>query len=87
MNDTERVTLRLPVQDLRDLDMFVETGEFANRSEAIRRAIKDFVRSRAKEVVAGMEARKELQRTYLELEGLKAQLEAQQEQLKKLLTK
>jgi len=87
VNDTERVTLRLPVQDLRDLDMFVETGEFANRSEAIRRAIKDFVRSRAKEVVAGMEARKELQRTYLELEGLKAQLEAQQEQLKKLLTK
>lgn len=87
MTDTERVTLRLPVQDLRDIDMFIETGEFSNRSEAIRRAIKDFVRSRAKEVVAGMEARKELQRSYLELETLKAQVEAQQDQLKKLLSK
>ncbi|HWG89428.1 MAG TPA: ribbon-helix-helix domain-containing protein [Candidatus Thermoplasmatota archaeon] len=87
MNDTERVTLRLPVDDLRDLDLLIEAGEFSNRSEAIRRAIKEFVRSRAKDVAAGLEARKELQRSFIELENLKAQVEAQQEQLKRLLTK
>jgi len=58
--ETERVTLRLPVQDLAALDAFVETGQFMNRSDVIRAAIKDFVRSRAKEVQEGVDAQKSL---------------------------
>lgn len=58
--ETERVTLRLPVQDLAALDIFVETGQFMNRSDVIRAAIKDFVRSRAKEVQEGVDAHKTL---------------------------
>lgn len=58
--ETERVTLRLPVQDLAALDAFVETGQFMNRSDVIRAAIKDFVRSRAKEVQEGVDAQKVL---------------------------
>lgn len=58
--ETERVTLRLPVTDLAALDIFVETGQFMNRSDVIRAAIKDFVRSRAKEVADGVDAQKVL---------------------------
>ena len=85
MNDSERVTLRLSVQDLQALDMFVGTGEFPNRSEVIRQAIKDFVRVHAKEVVEGMNARKALQDTFLQMQELKSQLEQQQKTLEKLM--
>lgn len=85
MTDTERVTLRLPVQDLQALDLFVGTGEFSTRSEVIRQAIKDFVRNHAKEVVEGMTARKQLQDTFLQMQELKAQLEQQQKVLEKLM--
>ena len=59
--ETERVTLRLPVNDLHSIDHFIEAGEFMNRSDVIRAAIKDFVRSRAKEVAEGVDAKKILQ--------------------------
>ena len=85
MNDSERVTLRLSVQDLQALDLFVGTGEFANRSEVIRQAIKDFVRNHAPKVVDGMNARKQLQDTFLQMQNLKAQLEEQQKLLEKLM--
>jgi Arc/MetJ-type ribon-helix-helix transcriptional regulator len=58
--ETERVTLRLPVNLLTDLDRFVEAGQFMNRSDAIRAAISDFVRSRAKEVEQSVAARASL---------------------------
>ncbi|MFA5862553.1 MAG: ribbon-helix-helix domain-containing protein [Candidatus Thermoplasmatota archaeon] len=58
--ETERVTLRLPVNLLSDLDRFVESGQYMNRSDAIRAAISDFVRSRAKEVEESVAARASL---------------------------
>jgi Arc/MetJ-type ribon-helix-helix transcriptional regulator len=58
--ETERVTLRLPVNLLSDLDRFVEAGQYMNRSDAIRAAISDFVRSRAKEVEQSVAARASL---------------------------
>ena len=89
--ETERVTLRLPVSDLAALDAFVETGQFMNRSDVIRAAIKDFVRSRAKEVQEGVDA----QKTLIDAAGRAAQLKelreefaarlSQLEDLKKLL--
>jgi len=56
--ETERVTLRLPVNDLALLDALVEAGEVMNRSEAIRAAIREFVRNRAPKVQEGVAARK-----------------------------
>ena len=56
--ETERVTLRLPVNDLALLDALVEAGEVMNRSDAIRAAIRDFVRNRAPKVQEGVAARK-----------------------------
>lgn len=69
--ETERVTLRLPVNDLALIDVFVGAGQFMNRSDVIRAAIKDFVRSRAKEVQDGLAAREAL----LESSGKASQLD------------
>lgn len=69
--ETERVTIRLPVSDLAALDAFVQGGEYMNRSDVIRDAIRDFVRSRAKEVAAGVDARKTLMDAVQENQNLK----------------
>lgn len=85
--ETERVTLRLPVSDLAALDIFVETGQFMNRSDVIRAAIKDFVRSRAKEVKEGIDAHKTLvesRQTAHDLKALREEFAAKMEQLTEL---
>lgn len=85
--ETERVTLRLPVTDLAALDIFVETGQFMNRSDVIRTAIKDFVRSRAKEVKEGVDAHKMLVESAQQAQDLKAlrdEFAAKMEQLQEL---
>ena len=85
--ETERVTLRLPVTDLAALDIFVETGQFMNRSDVIRAAIKDFVRSRAKEVREGIDAHQTLVETRAkarDLEVLRDEFKARLEELDEL---
>lgn len=39
----ERVTLRVPVQQLEMLDVLVELGDFPSVSEAIRTGVRDLV--------------------------------------------
>lgn len=39
----DRVTLRLPHQQVEEVEQLVERGEFPNRSEAIRAAVRDLV--------------------------------------------
>ena len=39
----ERVTLRIPKQQIEEVERMVETGEFPNRSEAIRAAVRDML--------------------------------------------
>jgi len=39
----ERVTLRIPEQQIEEVEQIVDTGEFPNRSEAIRSAVRDMV--------------------------------------------
>jgi Arc/MetJ-type ribon-helix-helix transcriptional regulator len=41
--DTQKITVRLPVQLIHAVDTFINMGEFASRSEAIRRALKKLV--------------------------------------------
>jgi Arc/MetJ-type ribon-helix-helix transcriptional regulator len=84
--ETERVTLRLPVNDLALIDAFVDAGEFMNRSDVIRAAIRDYVRSRAKVVSEGVEARKAVFASADEarkLEELRASIEELQRLVKK----
>ena len=37
----ERVTLRIPKQQIEEVEQMVETGEYPNRSEAIRAAVRE----------------------------------------------
>lgn len=39
----ERVTLRIPKQQVEAVEELVETGEYPNRSEAIRSAVRELV--------------------------------------------
>lgn len=88
--ETERVTLRLPVSDLQALDMFIQAGEYMNRSDVIRQAIKDFVSRRAPEVKQNLESKKTLMETVSQVQQLKELqevLRAQQAQLDRLMQK
>ena len=39
----ERVTLRIPKQQIDEVERLVDTGKFPNRSEAIRAAVRDMI--------------------------------------------
>ena len=39
----ERVTLRIPKQQIESVERMVETGEYPNRSEAIRCAVREML--------------------------------------------
>jgi len=47
----QRVTLRLPEQQLKMIDLLVEYGEFPSASEAIRTAIRDLIDQRSEKLV------------------------------------
>ena len=73
--ETERVTIRLTSTDLAALDAFVQSHQYMNRSDVIRDAIRDFIRSRAKEVQAGVDAHKTLIESAQQAQQLKAMRE------------
>ena len=39
----ERVTLRIPKEQIEEVEQMVETGEYPNRSEAIRSAVREML--------------------------------------------
>jgi antitoxin ParD1/3/4 len=41
------VTLRIPEQQIEEVERMVETGQFPNRSEAIRSAVREMLNERA----------------------------------------
>ncbi|MFB6243399.1 MAG: ribbon-helix-helix domain-containing protein [Halobaculum sp.] len=45
----ERVTLRIPKQQVEEVERMVETGEYPNRSEAIRAAVRDMLNEQEEE--------------------------------------
>jgi len=45
-NNMERVTLRIPKQQIEEVEQMVETGEYPNRSEAIRSAVREMINER-----------------------------------------
>lgn len=42
----ERVTLRVPKQQIEEVEQMVEVGEYPNRSEAIRAAIRGMLKEK-----------------------------------------
>ncbi|AFZ73671.1 MULTISPECIES: ribbon-helix-helix domain-containing protein [Natronobacterium] len=39
----ERVTLRIPKQQIEEVEQLVDSGKFPNRSEAIRSAVREMI--------------------------------------------
>jgi len=74
MVDT-RLTLRLSMQDIQIMDMFLRSGEFSNRSELIRRAIREYQQNHMEEIIKKAEAVKKLQNIVDDIELGKEYLE------------
>ncbi len=74
MADT-RLTLRLSMQDIQIMDMFLRSGEFSNRSEFIRRAIREYQQNHMEEIIKKAEAVKKLQNIVDDIELGKEYLE------------
>jgi len=74
MADT-RLTLRLSMQDIQVMDMFLRSGEFSSRSEFIRRAIREYQQSHMEEIIKKAEAVKKLQNIVDDIELGKEYLE------------
>ncbi|HJJ43436.1 MAG TPA: type II toxin-antitoxin system ParD family antitoxin [Methanocorpusculum sp.] len=47
----ERITIRLPPQQIELLGLLVETGEFPTVSEAVRYAVRDFLSQRGDRIM------------------------------------
>mgnify|MGYP000500530402 FL=1 len=45
----ERVTLRIPEQQIEAVERMVETGKYPNRSEAIRAAVRELIEEQSME--------------------------------------
>jgi len=50
----QRITIRLPEQQLKMIEMLVEFGEFPSISEAIRAAVRDLIDQRSEKLVGRM---------------------------------
>ena len=87
MAEEVRVTVRISARDLADIDVFVSTGEFRDRSDLIRKAIKDYLNSRAKEVLESMKARQALVAEAQAFANNEALVAAQRDAIEKLTRK
>lgn len=54
----ERVTLRIPKQQIEEVEQMVETGEYPNRSEAIRSAVREMLNEQSDESRSERDRRK-----------------------------
>lgn len=54
----ERVTLRIPKQQIEGVERMVETGEFPNRSEAIRAAVREMLNEQSEQPTGNQRSKK-----------------------------
>ena len=59
--ENHRITIRIPQYDLHSIDLFVRAGEFSSRSEVIRRAVNDFVKAYANQVIEKADKARKMQ--------------------------
>ena len=69
--ETQKITVRLPVQLIHAVDTFINMGEFASRSEAIRRALKTLI----EEMIGDINKKQEIWRKLQELTVLTDEVE------------
>jgi Arc/MetJ-type ribon-helix-helix transcriptional regulator len=69
--ENDRITIRLPQIDLRQIDAFIRLGEFTTRSEVVRHAVKEYIENQRTRILAKAENIKKIQ----ELEAAAAAIE------------
>lgn len=69
--ETQRVTVRLPVHQIRAIDTFIRLGEFASRSEAVRAAVSRLIEEITEHVYEKAETLRKIQ----QLEAYTTELE------------
>lgn len=68
--ETQRITLRLPQQDIYSIDVFVRAGEFATRSEVIRHAVNEFIKNYADSLIEKADKMKKVQELEMTLNSV-----------------
>jgi Arc/MetJ-type ribon-helix-helix transcriptional regulator len=68
--ESQRITIRLPYHDLRSIDLFIRAGEFSSRSEVIRHAVNEFIKSYANQVIEKAEKIKKVQELEIAVESM-----------------
>jgi len=71
LDDTEKITVRLPKKFISALDFLVEVDDMSSRSQAIRTAIRDFVYARVELVTEKMKKMQEAEKAIANAEELK----------------
>jgi Arc/MetJ-type ribon-helix-helix transcriptional regulator len=69
--ENDRITIRLPQIDLRQIDLLIRFGEFSTRSEVIRHAVKEYIENHTTRILAKADKIKKIQ----ELEAAAAAIE------------
>jgi Arc/MetJ-type ribon-helix-helix transcriptional regulator len=69
--ENDRITIRLPQIDLRQIDVFIRLGEFSTRSEVVRHAVKEYIDNHATRILAKADKFKQIQ----EMEAAVAKME------------
>jgi len=74
---TDRVTVRLPVNQIRSMQALVDAGMYRNTTDVVYNAVKELLHSKGSEAKKTIEAEQgmlELQRKLAEIEAIKGKL-------------
>lgn len=63
MNKMQRITIRLPEQQLKKIDLMVDFGDFPSASEAIRTAIREFIDQRNDKLLRNLQLMEQMETT------------------------
>jgi len=68
--ENHRITIRIPQYDLHSIDLFIRAGVFSSRSEIIRRAVNEFVKAYADQVIEKVDTVRKMQDLELAVETM-----------------
>lgn len=78
---TDRITVRIPMTMIQNMDALVDVGTYRNRTDIVYNALKDFLHQQGTKAKETVEAEKGM----LELKALAAEMEAMRAKMAKFL--
>jgi len=68
--ETDRITIRLPQIYLRQIDLFINVGDFMTRSEMIRHAVNEYINNHASRILKKADKLKKVQELGAAIEAI-----------------